>query len=112
MKIRPKRIITGVDSNDKSIILADDILNPSIDLEGSAFTELWETNNEDLDRTVCSARNRDGIKLSPSKGGTKFRYFQLPPKNENYSPEEMEAFFAAAFEIIGCLLYTSDAADD
>lgn len=101
MKIRPKRIITGVDRNDKSIILADDILNPSIDLDGSAFTELWETNNEDLDRTVCSARNRDGIKLSPSKGGTKFRYFQVPPKNENYSPEEMEAFFSAAFEMIG-----------
>ena len=110
MKIRPKRIITGVDSNDKSIILADDILNPSIDLEGSAFTELWETNNEDLDRTVCSARNRDGIKLSPSKGGTKFRYFQLPPKNENYSPEEMEAFFAAAFEMIGASHERTDTA--
>ena len=49
MKIRPKRIVTGVDSNNKSIIIADDILEPSIDLEGSAFTELWETDDKDLE---------------------------------------------------------------
>jgi hypothetical protein len=110
MKIRPKRIVTGVDSNNKSIIIADDTLEPSIDLEGSAFTELWETDNKDLDRTSSKARHREGIKLSPPTGGTKFRYFQLPPKNDNYSPEEMEAFFAAAFEMIGASHERTDTA--
>ena len=108
MKIRPKRIITGVDSNDKSIILADDILNPSIDLEGSAFTELWETNNEDLDRTVCSARNRDGIKLSPSKGGTKFRYFQINPLPEGVPENMLQEIAADAFEKVGAAHHRVD----
>ena len=46
--------------------------------------------------------------LSPSKGGTKIRYFQINPIPEGVPPEVIEASTAAAFEKMGAAHHRVD----
>ena len=46
--------------------------------------------------------------MSPSKGGTKIRYFQINPIPEGVPPEVIEASTAAAFEKMGAAHHRVD----
>ena len=50
MIVKPRRIVTGIDEEGNSIIQSNKVLDPSIELGDNAFIELWQTDNEALDR--------------------------------------------------------------
>jgi len=99
--IKPRRIVTGINAEGRSEIFLDDTLEPSIDLGGNFFIELWNASPDPLKPTERNYPELEPVVLSPGTGEVKVRYFQIPPRNENYSPEEIENFFAHAFEVIG-----------
>jgi quercetin dioxygenase-like cupin family protein len=99
--IKPRRIVTGINEAGRSEIFLDDVMEPSIDLGGNYFIELWNSSPEPLEPSKKNYPDLEPVVLSPGKGEVKIRYFQIPPRNENYSPEEIENFFAHAFEVIG-----------
>ncbi len=80
-----KRIVTGIDDRGKTFILKDDAgtcFNDVLGLPGCNCSEIWRTEKTPADsNTVCDIDEKN-FNLLPSKNGTVFRIFQLPPENE------------------------------
>ena len=81
--IRPRRIVTGINEEGRSEIFLDDVMEPSIDLGGNYFIELWNSSSEPLEPSKKNYPDLEPVVLSPGKGEVKIRYFQIPPRNEN-----------------------------
>ena len=96
-----RRIITGHDENGRSIISIDGPPARSIGEDVGGLFEIWNTDGNDIISSDSSDRADEDIILSPSKGGTKFRYFQINPMPEGISNEMMQEIAADAFEKIG-----------
>ena len=96
-----RRIVTGHDQNGKSVISIDGPPARSIGEEAGGLYEIWNTEGAGIDSSSLEDRADIDILLSPVKGGTKFRYFQINPVPEGIPDEAIEAATAEAFEKIG-----------
>ena len=74
-----RRIITGHNEEGKSVISIDGPPARSIGEEAGGLFEIWNTDGAGFDTKSEIDRADIDILLSPSKGGTKFRYFQINP---------------------------------
>tara|TARA_B100000767_G_scaffold48773_1_gene43651 strand:- start:2595 stop:3116 length:522 start_codon:yes stop_codon:yes gene_type:complete len=96
-----RRIITGHNAEGKSIISMDGPPSRSIGEDVGGLFELWNTDGKSIDTLDASDRADQDIVLSPPKGGTKFRYFQINPTPEGIPMEIMQEIAADAFKKIG-----------
>ena len=103
-----RRIITGHNEEGKSVISIDGPPARSIGEEAGGLFEIWNTDGSGFDTQSKADRADIDILLSPVKGGTKFRYFQINPIPEGVSQEAIEAATAEAFEKIGAAHHRVD----
>ena len=103
-----RRIITGHNEEGKSVISIDGPPARSIGEEAGGLFEIWNTYGSGFDTQSKTDRADIDILLSPVKGGTKFRYFQINPIPEGVSQEAIEAATAEAFEKIGAAHHRVD----
>ena len=103
-----RRIITGHNEDGKSIITMDGPPPRSIGEDVGGLFELWNTDGNDIISTDYVDRADEEIILSPTDGGTKFRYFQINPLPEGVPEEMMQEIAADAFEKIGAAHHRID----
>ena len=103
-----RRIITGHNENGKSLISIDGPPARSIGEEAGGLYEIWNTEGSGLESSSLKDRADIDILLSPVKGGTKFRYFQINPIPEGIPDEAIEAATAEAFEKMGAAHHRVD----
>ena len=96
-----RRIITGHDEKGRSIVSIDGPPARSIGQDVGGLFEIWNTDGNDIISSDSTDKADEDIILSPPKGGTKFRYFQINPMPEGVSNEMMQEIAADAFEKIG-----------
>ena len=85
-----RRIITGHNEKGKSIITLDGPPACSIGEDVGGLYELWNTDGGEINSTDKEDRADQDIILSPPKGGTKFRYFQINPLPEGVPDDMMQ----------------------
>ena len=103
-----RRIITGHDRLGKSIISIDGPPARSIGEEVGGLFEIWNTDGNLIDATDSTDRADIDIILSPSEGGTKFRYFQINPTPDGVPWDILQDTAAEAFESIGAAHHRVD----
>ena len=96
-----RRIITGHDKNGKSIISIDGPPARILGEDVGGLFEIWNTDGEIINTLDNSDRADIDVILSPSKNGTKFRYFAIKHTPKEISLEKLEAATAKAFELMG-----------
>ena len=103
-----RRIITGHNEKGKSIISIDGPPARSIGEDVGGLFEIWNTDGNDIISYNSNDRADEDIILSPPKGGTKFRYFQINPIPEGVSNEMMQEIAADEFKKIGAAHHRVD----
>ena len=103
-----RRIITGHNSEGKSIITIDGPPARSIGEDVGGLFEIWNTDGNLIDTTDSIDRADTDIILSPPENGSKFRYFQINPTPEGVPMEIMQEIAADAFEKIGAAHHRID----
>ena len=103
-----RRIITGHNQDGKSVITIDGPPACSIGEEVGGLLEIWNTDGAAIDSTDEVDRGDSPIILSPPKGGTKFRYFQINPTPEGVPWEVLQDLAAEAFDRIGAAHHRID----
>ena len=96
-----RRIITGHNDEGKSVVSIEGPPARSLGEEVGGLYEIWNTDGKGFDTKSLEDRADIDVVLSPSKGGTKIRYFQINPIPDGVPPEVIEASTAAAFEKMG-----------
>ena len=96
-----RRIVTGHNKEGKSVITIDGPPARSIGEDVGGLFELWNTDGQDIISSDVIDRADEEIILSPPRGGTKFRYFQINPIPEGIPENVMQDMAADAFEKIG-----------
>ena len=105
-----RRIVTGHNTNGKSIIKIDGPPARSIGEEIGGLYEIWNETGIAVD-TLSDVDNADGdIILSPPKGGSKFRYFKIMPTPQGVSVEILNQMAEEAFSRIGAAHHRIDIA--
>ena len=103
-----RRIITGHNSDRKSILTIDGPPARSIGEDVGGLFEIWNTDGNLIDTTDSIDRADTDIVLSPPENGSKFRYFQINPTPEGVPMEIMQEIAADAFEKIGAAHHRID----
>ena len=103
-----RRIITGHDKNGKSIITLDGPPARSIGEDVGGLFELWNTDGNQVISSDMVDRADDEIILSPPRGGTKFRYFQINPLPKGVPDKILQEIAADAFEKVGAAHHRVD----
>ena len=103
-----RRIITGHNKNGKSIITLDGPPARSIGEDVGGLFELWNTDGNQVISSDVVDRADDEIILSPSRGGTKFRYFQINPLPKAVPDEILQEIASDAFEKVGAAHHRVD----
>ena len=93
-----RRIITGHNEDGKSVVSIEGPPSRSLGEDAGGLYEIWNTDGGGFDTESTEDRADIDVVLSPSKGGTKIRYFQINPIPEGVPAEVIEASTAAAFE--------------
>ena len=96
-----RRIITGHNSEGKSVVKIDGGPSRSVGEEVGGLFEIWNTDDSSVDSTDSIDRADTDIVLSPTPGGSKFRYFRINPTPEGIPAEMLEELAAQAFQSIG-----------
>ena len=96
-----RRIITGHNSEGKSVVKIDGGQSRSVGEEVGGLFEIWSTDDSSVDSTDSIDRADTDIVLSPTPGGSKFRYFRINPTPEGIPAEMLEELAAQAFQSIG-----------
>ena len=96
-----RRIITGHNSEGKSVVKIDGPPSRSVGEEVGGLFEIWNTNGSSIDSTDSIDRADIDIVLSPTPGGSNFRYFRINPTPQGISAEMLEELAAQAFRSIG-----------
>jgi mannose-6-phosphate isomerase-like protein (cupin superfamily) len=96
-----RRIITGHNKDGKSVIKIDGPPARSLGEDVGGLYELWNTCGEPINTLDDIDRADSEVLLSPEKGGTKFRNFQINPTPDGVPAEMIEAATAEAFEKMG-----------
>ena len=103
-----RRIVTGHNSDGKSVIKIDGPPTRSIGEDVGGLFEIWNTDGGLIDTTDSIDRADTDIVLSPPENGSKFRYFQINPTPEGVPMEMMQEIAADAFEKIGAAHHRID----
>ena len=105
-----RRIVTGHNTNGKSIIKIDGPPARSIGEEIGGLYEIWNETGIAVD-TLSDVDNADSdIILSPPDGGSKFRYFKIMPTPQGVSVEILNQMAEEAFSRIGAAHHRIDIA--
>ncbi len=103
-----RRIVTGHNDNGKSIVTIDGPPARSIGEDVGGLFELWNTDGNEVISSDVIDRADDEIILSPPRGGTKFRYFQINPLPEGVPEDMLQKIAADAFEKVGAAHHRVD----
>ena len=103
-----RRIVTGHNENGKSVIKIDGPPARSIGEEIGGLFELWNENGNTIDTKSNKDRADSEIILSPPKGGSKFRYFQIMPTPKDISVDILNEMAESAFSRIGAAHHRVD----
>ena len=103
-----RRIVTGHNEDGKSVVSIDSPPSRSLGEDAGGLYEIWNTDGEGFDTKSLKDRADIDVLLSPAKGGTKIRYFQINPIPEGVPQEVIEASTAAAFEKMGAAHHRVD----
>ena len=103
-----RRIVTGHNEEGKSVVSIDSPPSRSLGEDAGGLYEIWNTDGEGFDTKSVKDRADIDVLLSPAKGGTKIRYFQINPIPEGVPQEVIEASTAAAFEKMGAAHHRVD----
>ena len=103
-----RRVITGHNEKGRSIVTLDGPPARSIGEDVGGLFELWNTDGLDVISTDQNDRADQDIILSPSGGGTKFRYFQINPLPEGVPEDMLQEIAADAFEKVGAAHHRVD----
>ena len=96
-----RRIITGHNNEGKSVIKIDGPPLRSVGEDVGGLFEIWNTDGNPIDSLDATDRTDTEIILSPSPGGSKFRYFKINPTPEGIPADVLEELAAQAFKSIG-----------
>ena len=96
-----RRIITGHNSEGKSVVKIEGEPLRSVGEEVGGLFEIWNTDDGSIDSTDSIDRTDTDIVLSPTPGGSKLRYFRINPTPESIPAEMLEELAAQAFQSIG-----------
>ena len=91
-----RRIITGVDADGKSHVVAD-----STGLDFGTLTELWATDSAPASYGSDDEIAERRVRLEPPANGTVFRFFRVEPDDPNLSRDDIEQRTAAGFAAVG-----------
>ena len=103
-----RRVITGHNEKGRSIVTLDGPPARSIGEDVGGLFELWNTDGQDVISTDQNDRADQDIILSPSGGGTKFRYFQINPLPEGVPEDMLQEIVADAFDKVGAAHHRVD----
>ena len=103
-----RRIVTGHNDYGKSIVTIDGPPARSIGEDVGGLFELWNTDGNEIISSDLIDRADGEIILSPSIGGTKFRYFQINPLPEGVPEDILQEIAADAFEKVGAAHHRVD----
>ena len=103
-----RRIVTGHNDNGKSVIKIDGPPARSIGEEIGGLFEIWNEDGATIDTKSCKDRADSDIILSPPKGGSKFRYFQIMPTPKGVPLEVLNKMAEEAFSRIGAAHHRVD----
>lgn len=103
-----RRIVTGHNEDGKSVVSIDSPPSRSLGEDAGGLYEIWNTDGEGFDTKSLKDRADIDVLLSPAKGGTKIRYFQINPIPEGVPQEVIEASTAAVFEKMGAAHHRVD----
>ena len=103
-----RRIITGHNEEGKSVITIDGPPARSLSENEGGLYELWNTDGNEINTLDDIDRADSEVLLSPSDGGTKFRYFQINPIPEGVPNEMMQEIAADAFKKVGAAHHRVD----
>jgi len=92
-----RRIVTGHDANGRSVVSID---GPPGE-EGGSLREIWQTEGPVVDSRDLADLAKGKVILSPSEGGSKFRWFIIPPQDPTISNEDLEKMVAERFAAMG-----------
>jgi mannose-6-phosphate isomerase-like protein (cupin superfamily) len=90
-----RRIVTGHNANNRSIIASDSAptrVHDDLGEPGLVFHEIWNTRESPaaIDR-IDSEPREDGLMLAPPGGGTRIRVLDIPPEDTSVNFEEVFA---------------------
>ena len=102
-----RRIVTGHNDNGKSVIKIDGPPARSIGEEIGGLFEIWNEDGATIDTKSSKDRADSDIILSPPKGGSKFRYFQIMPTPKSVPLEALNKMAEEAFSRIGAAHHLS-----
>jgi mannose-6-phosphate isomerase-like protein (cupin superfamily) len=103
-----RRIVTGHNEEGKSVVSIDSPPSRSLGEDAGGLYEIWNTDGEGFDTKSLKDKADIDVLLSPAKGGTKIRYFQINPIPEGVPQEVIEASTVAAFEKMGAAHHRVD----
>ncbi|HJN00007.1 MAG: cupin domain-containing protein [Gammaproteobacteria bacterium] len=96
-----RRIITGHNEEGKSVIKIDGPPPRTVGEDVGGLFEIWNTDGNAIESKDHLDRADMDIVLSPTEGGTKFRYFKINPTPEGVPMEVLESLAHEAFKKIG-----------
>jgi mannose-6-phosphate isomerase-like protein (cupin superfamily) len=74
-----RRVVTGLDANDKSVVMFDSQMPLKTGPYGLNSTNLWVTNSYPLGFSFKDDTSELPVGVSPLDNGTKFRVVEFPP---------------------------------
>jgi hypothetical protein len=92
-----RRIVTGHDAQGRAIVLEDALAKNTV----ATLTNLWATSTSRAPIDAPDVMTGPPHGLAPPKGGTVFRFFEIPPEGERSGSPEAYAATRAAFEAMG-----------
>jgi len=96
-----RRIVTGHNADSRSVVVIDGPPARTAGTERGGLFELWNTDGAPVDSTDSVDRADGPVRLVPTSGGTKFRYFAVGPTPEGVTREQQEALMAEFFAEVG-----------
>ncbi len=96
-----RRIVTGHNSEGRSIVLIDGPPGNEVGSRGRGLGELWNTGGGVADTREATDRAAGEVRLEPPPGGTKFRFFSVAPEDPSISPDDRERLTAERFAAMG-----------
>lgn len=92
-----RRIVTGHDAQGRAVVIEDATATNMV----ATLTNLWATSATPAPVDAADVMTGPPHGLAPPKGGTIFRFFEIPPEGERSGSPEAYTATRAAFEAMG-----------